>query len=116
MCALEINLYFPSERRELRPPRILMLNTRVSDERFAGVFLPDPLLLLLLLALCSLKAHTIIKYMHINNTRETRQKKEKRAIQQSRQNKNQINRKATTAATRESWSNFRIAKVNVREV
>lgn len=114
MCALERNLYFPSERRELRPPRILMLNTRVSDERFAGVFLPDPLLLLL--ALCSLKAHTIIKYMHINNTRETRPKKEKRAIQQSRQNKNQINRKATTAATRESWSNFRIAKVNVREV
>lgn len=80
-----------------------MLNTRVSDERFAGVFLPDPLLLLLLLlALCSLQAHTIIKYMHINNTRETRQKKEKRGIQQSRQNKNQINRKATTAATRES--------------
>lgn len=102
MCALERNLYFPSERRELRPRRILMLNTRVSDERFAGVFLPDPLLLLLLLAFCSLKAHTIIKYMHINNTRETRQKKEKRAIQQSRQNKNQINRKATTAATRES--------------
>lgn len=70
-----------------------MLNTRVSDERFAGVFLPDPLLLLplVLLALCSLKAHTIIKYMHINNTRQTRQKKEKRVIQQSEQNKNQIN-------------------------